>query len=335
MSPQAELIRMVSGIWTARALYAAAELRLPDRIAAGERSVHGLAKATGTNRQALYRLMRALAGCGLLTEDSPGHFDLTSLGEALTSDAPGKARAAVLTLAGDWQWKAWEGVLYSLRTGRPAMFEKFGKGLFPHLAEQPEQGKLFNEAMIAIHGDDGPAAVEAYDFSKFRRIADLGGGTGSLLAAILESESSMRGLLFESEGAMKEAARLLRDRGLSERCDVAVGDFFQAVPAGYDAYLLSHVLHDWTDDEASVILQNCRKAVPRAGRLLILEAIVPSDNGFHPAKMMDLLMLTVTGGAERTIEGFSTLLSAAGFEITAVAAMRNGQSIIEAVPSRS
>jgi hypothetical protein len=330
--PHIELIQMAAAIWKARAVYAAARLDLADLIANGQRSAEELARATGTHAASLHRLLRALASCGVLTEAEPARFALTPLGAALRTGAPGAARATVLTLAGDWQWKAWDRFLYSLRTGQPALLEVFGKSLFEYLAANPEDSARFNEAMVGMHGADGPAVVEAYDFSSFKTVADLGGGAGMLLTTILQANKHLRGTLVELSETVPAARSLVEGRGLSDRCDVVAGDFFREVPFGHDAYILAHVMHDWTDEQGLPILRNCRKAIPKHGRLLIIEAVLPPGDAPHEGKMMDLLMLTVTGGVERTEDEFSVLLAAADFKLSRVIPASTHQSVVEAVP---
>jgi ubiquinone/menaquinone biosynthesis C-methylase UbiE len=250
----------------------------------------------------------------------------------LRTGAPGAARATVLTLAGDWQWKAWDNFLYSLRTGQPALLEVYGQGLFEYLAANPDDGARFNEAMVGMHGADGAAVAAAYDFSAARTLVDLGGGTGALLTAVLQSNPHLRGTLLELPETVPQARRQLEAGGLSERCDVRAGDFFKQVPPDHDLYILAHVLHDWTDEQAAAILRNCRRAIPRHGRLLIIESVLPPGDTPHPGKMMDLLMLTITGGVERTAEEFAGVLAAAGFRLARVIPTSTRQSIVEAMP---
>src|SRR5947209_4584129 len=330
--PHVQLIEMAVAIWRARAIYAAAELGLADLLADGARSSDALAQATGMHAPSLYRLLRALAGCGVLTEVQPRKFATTALGDALRTGAPGAARATVLTLAGDWQWQAWHHFLESLKTGKAGLTEAFGMDLFSYLRANPEHGARFNEAMVGMYGAVGEAVVAAYNFSRFGSVVDLGGGTGRLLATILQSHERLRGALFELPETASEARRFLQGSGLAARCDVIDGDFFQSVPAGYDAYLLAHVLHDWTDEQVLKILRNCRQAIAPDGKLLIIETVLPEGDAPHHAKLMDLLMLTVTGGAERTAEEFTQLLAAAGFKLTRIFPTSTHQSVIEAVP---
>jgi SAM-dependent methyltransferase len=200
------------------------------------------------------------------------------------------------------------------------------------LRGNPEHGARFNEAMVGMYGGLGQAVVAAYDFSEFGSVADLGGGTGRLLATILQSNERLRGALFELRETASGARCFLEASGLIARCDVIEGDFFQSVPSGHDAYLLAHVLHDWTDEQSLSILRNCRHAMAQDGKLLIIETVLPEGNAPHHAKLMDLLMLTVTGGVERTADEFARLLAAADFKLTRIFPTSTHQSVVEAVP---
>jgi SAM-dependent methyltransferase len=326
------LIQMAAAIWGARAIYGAASLGLADLLAAGPRATSDLAHATGTHPPSLYRLLRALGSLGVLTEVEPRTFALTALGKALKTGAPGAARATVLTIAGHWQWKAWDEFLFSLQTGSPALGRVYGTGLFDYLATHQQDSANFNEAMVGIHGAVVPAVVDAYDFARFRTVVDIGGGTGTLLTAILRANEEVNGILFELPDTALLACDAVKVAGLSSRCSVIEGDFYKAVPSGHDAYVLSHVLHDWTDEQALPILRNCRQAMSAEGRLLVVEAVLPPGDQPHHGKLMDLLMLTVTGGVERTAEEFSALLAAAGFRMTRVFETSTHQSIVEALP---
>jgi O-methyltransferase domain len=330
--PHVQLIQMGVAIWQARAIYAAAELALADLIADGTRSVDALARATGTHAPSLSRLLRALASCGVVTETEPGCFATTPLGDALRDGAPGAARATILTIAGSWQWKAWDGFLHALRTGQSGIKAAFGKDLFDFLAREPVHSARFNQAMVGMHGAVAPAVAAAYDFTPFGSIIDVGGGKGALLATILNAHPKLRGILFDLPETESDAQEYLAAAGLSARCNFTAGDFFQAVPAGHDAYVLAHVLHDWIDEQAIAILRKCRAAIPRHGRLLIVEAVLPEGDTPHHGKLMDLLMLTVTGGVERTAAQFDDILRAADFCLAHVYPTTTHQSILEVTP---
>ena len=328
-----QLAKMAMAIWPARAIYAAAQLAIPDHLAERALPVEEIAQLTATHAPSLKRLLRALASCGIVTEISPNCFGLTELGRALRTDAPGSVRSLVMTIAGDWQWDAWQNFLYSVRTGESGLVKSTGHDLFSFLAAHPADRACFNEAMIGIHGATSSAVAAAYEFNRFDTIVDVGGGTGTLLTTIIKATRRPRGVLFDLPETASEAGKIIAREGLADRCAVAAGDFFAALPEGHDCYLMSHVLHDWTDEPALAILRNCRRAISSTGRLLIVEAVLPEGDTPHHGKLMDLLMLAVTGGAERTSQEFADLLWRAGFTLRRVVSTSTHQSIVEAVPA--
>jgi len=332
--PHVQLIQMGMAIWQARAVYAAAELGISDILADGSCSVDELAVRTGTHAPSLFRLLRALASCGLIEEQRDGHFMTTALGNALREGAPGSARATILTIAGSWQWKAWDQFLQVLRTGKSGVKAAFGKDLFGFLAEEPLHSARFNDAMVGMHGAVASAVIAAYDFSQFKSIVDVGGGKGALLTAILKDQPQIRGLLFDLPETAKAARAFIAASGLEARCAFHGGNFFERVPPGHDAYVLAHVLHDWNDDEAVSILRKCREAMSAKARLLILEAVLPDGNTPHHGKLMDLLMLTVTGGIERSRGEFAQILARSGFVLSHVHPTATHQSLVEALPKK-
>jgi SAM-dependent methyltransferase len=331
--PHAQLIRIGISIWASRAVFAAAHLRLADLLADGPRNSTDLASATGTHEPSLYRLMRSLASLSVLTEVEPRRFALTTLGAALRSEAPGAARATLMTLAGDWQWKAWGDFLYSLQTGEAAIGKVFGAPLFEFLAQHPAEAADFSDAMVGRHGHQPPVIAAAYDFGRFKTLVDLGGASGHLLTTILRANPGLRGILFDLPHVISDARKRVDERGVGDRCELIVGDFFKEVPAGHDGYVLSHVLHDWKDHENIAILRQCRRAIAPDGRLLIVEIVLPPGDAPHEGKILDLLMLTVTGGIERTADEFAALLAAADFKLNRIVSTTTEQSIVEAVPA--
>jgi hypothetical protein len=332
IAPHVQLIQMGVAIWQARAVYAAAELGIADLLAEGPREIEEIAHKTGTHVRSLSRLMRALASCGIVEESRPGLFATTTLGDALRDSAPGAARATILTIAGSWQWKAWDQFLHALRTGQSGVRAAFGKDLFDFLSGEPVHSARFNDAMIGMHGAVAPAVVAAYDFSRLHSIVDVGGGKGALLAEILKAHPEMTGILFDLPETGKHACDYIAKSGLAERCAFQAGDFFDRLPPGHDAYVLAHVLHDWVDNEAIAILRKCREALPAWGRLLIVEAVLPDGNTPHHGKLMDLLMLTVTGGVERSQSEFDRILMKSGFTLAHIYSTTTHQSVIEALP---
>lgn len=330
--PHVRLIQMATGYWVSRMIYAAAHLGLADYLAAGPAGAAELAGATGTDPLSLRRLMRALASVGVLSEHADHRFALTPLGEALRSGAPGSARATVLALAGDYWWRGWERFLYCLETGRTAMEKEFGMTIFEYLAGHPQEASYFNEAMIGFHGDEPQAVASAYSPAGGDTIVDVGGGTGNLLAALLEHHPGTRGVLADLPHVVPEARTFLASRNLADRVVVQATDFFERVPAGGDHYVLSHVIHDWSEDQCLTILGHCRRAMKPGGRLLIVEMVLPPGDTPHPGKLLDLAMLVMPGGRERTEEEYGDLLVQAGFRLTRVVPTASAVSIVEAAP---
>jgi hypothetical protein len=328
-----QLIQMGTAYWVSRAVYAAARLGLADLLSDGSRTAAELAAATGTHAPSLHRLMRTLASLGLFTTVGAQRFSLTPLGAALKSGAPGAARSTILALAGEWIWRAWSEFLHSLETGETGMERAWGEPLFPYLAKHPEEARYFGEAMGGIHGDDPPAVAAAYDFTDFRTIVDVGGGSGHLLAAILNANPHLRGVLYDLPHVAPEAQKYMESAGLKARCEVLSGDFFAAVPSGSDAYLLSHIIHDWDERRCGALLRHCRRAMDTQGRLLIVEAVLPAGDAPHPGKVLDLVMLTVPGGMERTEEEYAALLAKASFRLTRIVPTASPVSIVEAIPA--
>jgi hypothetical protein len=323
---------MGTGYWVSRIVYAAAKLDLADHLAGGPKSAAELAGPTRTHAPSLHRLMRTLASLGVLSEDVNHRFALTPLGEALKAGAPGSARATILALAGDWWWRGWEQVVYGVETGNTGMQKAFDMSVFDYLAKHPQEASDFNEAMIGFHGGEPPAVAAAYDFSSFETVVDVGGGTGNLLTAILGRHPAARGILADRPHVVREAPALIEARGLEDRVTIESIDFFKGVPAGGDAYLLSHVIHDWNEDQCLTILGNCRKAMKSSGRLLIIEMVLPAGDTPHPGKVLDIAMLVMPGGQERTEEEYGTLLSKAGFRLTRVVPTKSAVSVVEATP---
>jgi O-methyltransferase domain/Dimerisation domain len=330
--PHVQLIQMATAYWASRLLYAAAKLGLADRLANGPQSAETLALATGTHAAALYRLMRTLASLGLLREDGARQFALTPLGEALKSDAPGSARATVLTLAGDWIWRGFEHLLYSIETGGSGLEHSLGEPLFDWLGKHPADAALFSETMIGFHGAEPGAVAAAYDFSGLQTIVDVGGASGDLLTTVMANHPGSRGVLFDLQQALARAPAVIQERGLSDRISIQAGSFFDAVPAGGDAYLLSHIIHDWTEDQCLTILANCRAAMNAGGRVLIVEMVIPEGNAPHPGKMLDMMMLVGPGGQERTEPEYRALLAKASFRLVKVVPTASAVSVVEAIP---
>ena len=328
--PHAQLIQMGMSHWLSHIVYVAAKLGVADHLAKGPLSADDLAKPTGTHAPSLYRLLRTLASLGIVTEDASNRFALTPLGEALKSGAPGSARPTILTLASGWWMHGFGELLYSVQTGKSG-FEKFlGMPIFDWFAKHPEEASMFSETMVGFHGGEPPAVAAAYDFSGLETIVDVGGATGNLLTTILASNTRLRGVLYDLPHVVRDAPPLIQSRGVADRVTIESGSFFEGVPSGADAYLLSHIIHDWSEDQCLTILGHCRKAMTPSGRILIIEMVLPEGNTPHPGKMLDLMMLVGPGGRERTEQEYGVLLGKAGLRLTRVVATDSAVSVVEA-----
>jgi hypothetical protein len=331
--PHVQLVQMAMGHWVSEIVYLAAELEIADLLASGSRTAEDLAGPTGTAAGPLYRFLRGLANLGILTESPNRRFGLTPLGEALKTGAPGSARASVLTIASDWWANGWRELPYSVRTGKSGFEKALGMPVFDYLAKQPEKASLFSETMIGFHGEEPAAIAAAYDFSGVSTLADIGGATGHLLATVLGKNPNMRGILFDLPHVVADAPALLNARGVSDRVKIEKGTFFDRIPEGADAYLLSHIIHDWSESQCLTILGHCKSAMRQDARLLIVEMVLPEGDEPHPGKMLDLMMLVGPGGQERTVPEYSALLAKSGFRLTKVVPTSTPVSVVEAVPT--
>ena len=326
------LMEKLTGAWVAQAIAVVTKLGTADALAAGPQGIDELAAVAGVHAPTLYRVLRALASVGIFAEGEDGRFRLTPLAEPLRSDAPGSVRAFAVMLGEEWSWRPWGHLLDSVTTGQAAFEHTYGTGIFAYLAERPEASARFDAAMTGRAGPDDDAVAAAYDFSAFRTVVDVGGGRGSLLAAILRANPDARGILFDQAHVIPEARRSLDAAGLGPRCELMAGDFFASVVAGGDAYVLKKIVHDWDDERARRILEVCHRAMPATGRLLLVETVLPPGNDPAFGKLTDLAMLVWTGGQERTEADYRALLAAAGFALTRVVPTRSSLSVVEGVP---
>jgi hypothetical protein len=327
-SPQQQMRRLLTGTWIAQALSVAARLNLADLVRDSPKTAGELAVATHADPRALYRLLRALASLGVFAEDARHRFSSTPLAECLRSDIPGSQRAMAI-LFGEVLHRGWGELLSSVQTGRETFEAVYGLPFFEYLSADPERSCLFDETMVGIHGGETLALLDAYAFSDIGVLADVGGGNGSVLTAALRKYPDLRGVLFDLPGVAERARARLQEAGLAGRCRVIGGDFFASVPAGADAYLLRHIVHDWDDDRATRILTNVHRALGTGGRLLVVETIIPAGNAPSFGKLLDLAMLAHMGGQERTEAEYRSLFEAAGFRLTRVVPTRAEVSLIE------
>jgi SAM-dependent methyltransferase len=329
--PPVVLLELMNGYWITQSIAVAAELGIADHLDAGPRSATDLATATGADPDSIARLLRALAMVGVFTEEDGG-YGLTPVGAALRSDVPGSLRALARMRGSDWQWRAWSNLVHSVRTGETALDHVYGKPLFEFLADHPADGEVFNEAMISHASQMHAAVVGSYDLPEHGTVVDVGCGHGTLIAAILRANPTLRATAFDLPRVLDGARGWLGQHGLADRCDFVAGDFFDSVPPGGDVYALSHVVHDWDDGRALRLLRNCRANMPPHARLAVCEMVLPEGPEPHFGKLLDLEMLVNTGGRERTLGEYRRLYEQAGFELIRVVPTHSPVSVVEGIP---
>ena len=328
--PQAQLMQMAMGFMMSDLLGTAVKLKLADHLADGPKTAEELAGPTGTHAPTLYRLLRTLSSHGLFAEDGERRFALTPLSEPLRTGVPGSVKTSVQMITGDFFKGTFADLMYSVETGKTAFEKRFGVNTFEYLSTRPEDASMFSDLMVGFHGPETAAVAAAYDFSGVGTIADVGGATGNMITTILAKNSGMTGLIYDLPHNEADALTLVKAREMTDRVKFAAGNFFESVPEGYDAYLMSHIIHDWSEEQCLTILGNCRRAMGPKSRLLIVEFVLPEGNVFHPGKMTDMIMLTVPGGEERTERQYRELLAKAGFRLERVVGTDSAASVVEA-----
>jgi len=332
LPPDAQLMQLVSGAFVSAAIYTAAKLGIADLLADGPKATSKLAEETETDELSLYRVLRSLASVGAFTEVEPRVFANTPMTETLRSDAPRSTRDLTIWMGEPEHWKVYGNLLYSVRTGKPAWDKVHGEPVFPYLFNtNKELGDIFNRAMTSYsHQSIGPV-LAAYDFSGAGTIADIAGGYGHLLSAVLAANPSAKGVLFDLPQVLEGAPQMLDSYGVAERVELVSGDFTAEIPVKADIYMLKHIIHDWYDDTNQKILKNIRASMPADGKVLIIETIVPAGNEPHFSKIIDLEMLMAPGGIERTPAEFEKLLADSGFRMTRIIPTQGMMGIVEAV----
>jgi hypothetical protein len=330
--PSAELMRLVNSYRVTQAIHVVAMLGVADLLKNGPRSADDLAAATNAHPGTLYRVLRALAAVGVFREEADQHFSLARMGRSLCSDAERPVGPYAAFIGRSHHWQAWGELLHSVRTGETAFRHVHGVDVWEYLGAHPEEGAIFGRAMTGNSRGVAQAILAAYDFSLFGRVVDVAGGQGALLAAILAAHQTMSGILFDRPEVVAQAQPVLDAAGVTVRCEVVGGSFFDNVPKGGDAYLLKYILHDWDDPASTAILKACRRACGPKAKLLVMERIVAPPNEGAETKISDLNMLVSPGGQERTIAEFAALLAAAGFRLERIVEVDARLSVIEGVP---
>ena len=329
----AQMLDLITGYWTSQMVFVVARLGIADLLVKGAKPVAELAAAVNVDEQRLFRVLRALAPAGLFVEKSPGRFALTELGGTLRSDVPFSMRNFALMMIDDYNWKSWEKLLDGVTRTMTPLEEVLGCKIFEYLHQHPDKLKVFAESMSSISGAECPAIAAGYDFGRIRHLVDVGGSQGHLLAAILQQHGKVKGTLFDLAPVVAQAqqAPLLTAPGLAGRVDFVAGDFFAGVPQGADGYVMKYILHDWNDELCVQILTHCRQAMAKGGRVLVVDNVVPAGNEPHWGKQLDINMLVLTGGRERTVADFKQLFARAGLKVKKVHATACPLSVVEGV----
>ncbi len=329
-SPQERLVRLASGYRITQALYVAAKLAIPDRLAGGPRDAESLAREVGANPDRLFRVLRALASFGVFTVDAERRFGLTPVSDCLRSEGPG-SRASFAIFQGEEPYRAFGELLHTVMTGETAFVRVYGTGHFDYLADHPEASATFHRTMSALLGELGDP-LEGCDLHDRRVVVDVGGGRGALLAAVLLHHPALHGILFDLPMAVADAPALLEACGVKNRSEIRTGSAFDSIPSGGDVYVMSRILHDWSDEKALQLLGNCRTAIPDDGLLILREGVL-GEGLIPPGRaQLDLMMMALTGGRERTEREWRELLRRAGFALHRVLPGPRSQDLILAVP---
>ncbi len=329
ISYESQVMQYILGKWISKPLYTAVKLGIPDILAEKDQSIEELAKMTETLPDTLYRLMRALSSVGIFTETESCIFVNTPLSECLTE---GRLKSAALMFHSPWHDKMWDNLLYSLQTRKSAFEKVYDLPAFEWFKENPEEAKIFHKANSFKAGFSHGVIAGAYDFTNIKTLTDVGGGLGSLMVEILKKNKHMNGIVAEVPETIVHVDGIIKKNHLENRMSAVECDFFENIPEGSDAYLFSHILHDWPDDKCIKILKNCRKVIVPNGRLLIAEDVIPWGNTFSISKLLDLEVLLMGGGCERNKVEFKNLLKKSGFRMSQIIHTKENISIIEGIP---
>jgi len=334
VSPEAaaaqQLMQLSTGYIASTCLYLAVKLRIPDRLASSARTSADLASELSVNEDALYRVLRTLTSLGVFEEQAPRTFRNNLASSMVRSETAGSMYEMALWMSDPFHFRVYADAMDSVQTGKPAVEKTVGMPVFEYFSKHPEESEVFNNAMTMFSGMVIPAVLEVYDFSGIGTLVDVAGGHGRVLTSVLEKYSAIHGVLFDLEHVLAGARPLIESRGLADRCRTVAGDFFKAVPQGGDAYIMKHIIHDWDDERATTILKNIRAAMNRGGRLILVESVVTAGSQPDFAKLIDLEMLLLPGGRERTEQEFRDLLTDAGFTLTRIVPTKSPLSVIEA-----
>jgi hypothetical protein len=327
------MLGLISGYWISQLVFVVAQLGVADELANGPLTPAALAKRVGAQPDALHRVLRALASVGVFAETADGRFRLTPTAATLRTGVPGSLRSFAQMIVAGHNQRGWQELLHTVRTGEVGFDRVHGMPYFPWLRAHPEEDRVFSESMASISGPENDAVARGYDFAKFDTLVDVGGAHGHLLAAILRRHKRLRGVLYDQPQVVAGAVAsgFISAPEVAARCTVEGGDFFAGVPKSADAYLMKYIIHDWDDDRARTILRHCREAMRPDGRVLVVEHVIAKGNAPDWAKLLDVNMLALLTGRERTLEQFRTLFRSAGLRLRRAHATQSALRILEAV----
>ena len=330
-TPHSTMLNLMIGHWVSRLIQVAAKLKLADHLKGGPRTADELAAIAGVRVPQLYRVLRALASVGVFAETKNQKFKLTPLAATLQTGVPGSMHTAALMLNSDWQWDAWQKLFEGVQTDDVPFVKAHGMSVFEYLEKHPDDLASFHDSATGL---TNPAIAAAYKFSRFRTLVDIGGAHGALLATILKANQKLNGVLFDQPSVIAGArkSRHVTAKGIAERCTLESGSFFESVPKGADAYIMKYILHDWDDERAVKILTNCRDAMNKNGRILVIDSVIPPGNAPGYVKLLDIEMLII-GGRERTKADFAEIFRTARLKLTRVVPTASPLSIVEGVPA--
>lgn len=326
-----QMLDLITGYWLSCGVHVAARLSIADHLAKGPRTSADLAKACSAHPPTLYRLLRMLSSHGVFHERDDGAFENTPLSGTLRADVPASMKPFAIMMVDAPSLLAWNDLLRTVQTGEEAFQRVHGMGGFEYMAAHPDKAKEFGESMTSISGMENPAIAEAYDFKGIGKLVDVGGGHGSLLAGVLKRNPAMKGVVYDRAEVVANAKKdvHVREKGVAERVELVAGNFFDSVPAGADAYIMKYILHDWSDAQCQQILTHCRKAMAKGGKVLVVDNVIPPGNAPHWGKMLDMNMLVLTPGRERTEAEFRELFASAGLRVTRIVPTASPLCVVE------
>lgn len=330
MPPESLMMKFILAKWISKPIHVVASLAIPDLLAEGDKSIDDLSDITNTHGDSLYRIMRALSSVGIFTEPENRTFANTPLSECLTTD---RLRSTALMFHSWWHDKMWDNLLHTVKTGEPSFEHAFGMTAFDWFERNPDEAKLFHDANNYKAASSHRVIADEYDFKGVNTVIDIGGGFGGLIIEVLKANPAVNGIVADMPGVVSQIGETIKKHKLEDRMSAVECDFFEKVPAGKDIYILSHVLHDWPDDRCETILGNCRQAMNSDSRLIIAEMIVPPDNSFSISKLLDIEVLLMGAGKERSEEEFSNLIDNSGLTLARVINTEENISLIECLRS--